>query len=192
MKTSKNVIAALFIGGLGLAGCLPVAVAGTVHVGDPELKLSKLAEVRASDGGEIQLLPGETHLLNFAGLETVDFVQGAFFASKAFEINQAGTYRLTLTDMAFPDPLRELGATVTTVDDKLTELFGTGEMLFDMTSGTHYLSYFAKMQDAGELGLFELSLRLQDRNPSAVPVPATLWLFGSGLIGIVGALRRTF
>jgi hypothetical protein len=27
-------------------------------------------------------------------------------------------------------------------------------------------------------------------NPSAVPVPAALWLFGSGLLGLVGVARR--
>jgi len=41
------------------------------------------------------------------------------------------------------------------------------------------------MQDIGELeGI------LSTANVSAVPVPAAVWLFGSGLIGLVGLARR--
>jgi len=34
-----------------------------------------------------------------------------------------------------------------------------------------------------------LDLRLE-LTPSAVPIPAAVWLFGSGLLGLVGVMRR--
>ncbi len=38
---------------------------------------------------------------------------------------------------------------------------------------------------AGTMGAIPVSL-----NISAVPVPAAVWLFGSGLLGLVGVARR--
>ena len=39
----------------------------------------------------------------------------------------------------------------------------------------------------GTMGAYPVSL---DITPSAVPVPAAVWLFGSGLLGLVGVARR--
>jgi hypothetical protein len=43
------------------------------------------------------------------------------------------------------------------------------------------------LPDGGTMGATPLSLTI---TPSAVPVPAAVWLFGSGLLGLVGVARR--
>lgn len=134
-------------------------------------------------------LPSDLFLLGDEGFETVEFFTGFFYASQSFEVIRAGTYELTLSDMVFPESLRKLGATVTTAQDKLTEFFGSGSMLFDMDTGTHYLSYFAKARSEYDLGLFGLTLRYYDGATTPVPAPGALWLLGSGLIGLAGIAR---
>ena len=53
-----------------------------------------------------------------------------------------------------------------------------------MTSGPFSSQNFNL--DIGTVG----SLHLLSTSPSTVPVPATVWLFGSGLIGLIGVARR--
>lgn len=171
MRTQNLFRTAVLIGSLALSGGLQTAAAGSI---DP---------VDAAQSGFFLLDDGLGH-------ERTEFFSGSIFASEAFEVSTAGTYMLTLTDMEFPAPLRKLGAAVTTAERKLTEIFGGGTMLFDMQPGTHYLSYFAKTFAPDELGLFGLSLRPYDTGTTPVPAPAALWLFGSGLIGLMGMTRR--
>jgi len=65
-----------------------------------------------------------------------------------------------------------------------------GVVSFNLTSllalGTHYL-YVGEVGDNGETlrGLVEVS-----DIPSAVPVPAAVWLFGTALVGFFGMSRR--
>lgn len=128
-------------------------------------------------------------LLSEDGYERVEFVDGSYLRVDPFTVEYGGSYELTLTDLLFPHALRKLGAAVTTAEDNLADLFGTGNVLFDLEPGTYYLSVYAKAFAADKLGLFGVSL-----NPyvdvSAVPVPAAVWLFGSGLIGLAGFGRR--
>ena len=39
-------------------------------------------------------------------------------------------------------------------------------------------------------GITDLELHLSDEAVGIIPVPAALWLFGSGLLGLVGIARR--
>jgi len=52
----------------------------------------------------------------------------------------------------------------------------------------YVLDYFANA-DFGASGISNYSLHLEG-TISAVPVPAAVWLFGSGLVGLVGIARR--
>jgi hypothetical protein len=62
----------------------------------------------------------------------------------------------------------------------------TGDFnLFASTSGAPAgFNYFELGLDNGEI------IRVTSMLPSAVPIPAAVWLFGSGLIGLVGIARR--
>ena len=133
--------------------------------------------------------PGATPLvLGRDGLERVQFVDASYLRTDKFTVTHGGRYELTLTDMLFPAPLRKLGAAVTSADHKLVDVFGGANALFDMAPGMYYLSVYAKTFTNDEPGLFGWSLRPAET--TAVPVPAATWLFGSGLLGLVGLTRR--
>lgn len=126
--------------------------------------------------------------------EQVEFFRGSYATITPFSILAAGKYEFSLTDLSFPNMLKDLGAAVTTSGNKLGQLFGTGSMIFDAQPGKYYLSLFADTFEARDLGLFGLNLHALSGTgvpvPSAVPVPGALWLFGSGLLGLVGMVRR--
>lgn len=185
--------ALLSSGQMAMAGTLPVepyARPGFVTIGKPDFApVDKHGAISVPRHEPKADLPADLFVLGQDGYEAVEFFTGFFYASQAFTVTTAGTYQLTLTDLVFPEPLHKLGATVTTAQDKLTEVFGSGSMLFDMEAGTHYLSYFAKAQTESDPGLFGLTLHYYDGATTPVPVPAALWLLGSGLIGLAGATR---
>ena len=172
MKTKKNRLLAVLCCGLTLTLAAP---ASAMHI-------------RPAHHAE---RPSELFTLGPDGYERVEFVFKKFATTERFTVPQAGTYALSLTDMAFPRALRELGAAVTTADTKLVDIFGSGNVLFDMQPGRfYYLSIFARSFNTRDPGLFGLSLRPLQSQPAAVPVPAAAWLFGGGLVGMAGLLRR--
>ena len=126
--------------------------------------------------------------------EQVELFRGRYATITPFSISAAGKYEFSLTDLSFPNALKDLGAAVTTSGNKLGQLLGTGSMIFDAQPGKYYLSLFANTFGARDLGLFGLNLHALSASvaptPSAVPVPGALWLFGSGLLGLAGMLRR--
>lgn len=132
--------------------------------------------------------PSEVFVLGAAGYEQVELVDDRYIDLDMFEITQAGTYELTLTDMFFPGALRRLHASVFSADEKLADVFGPGSTVFELDAGTYYLGMFAKAKKFGP-GTFGLTLQLQD-NVMETPVPGALWLFGSGLVGLAGLVRR--
>ncbi len=69
------------------------------------------------------------------------------------------------------------GGVVTTYN--LTHLFTTG------LTGTEFAFFNTNVNTAKEYQFYIKSMDVQ-----AVPVPAAVWLFGSGLIGLVGVARR--
>lgn len=171
MKTSKKLCAATLF---GIASVMSWTPASAIHV-DPEPE---------QPGQYSPIVLGED------GYERVEFVTENYTRIDAFTITEGGRYELTLTDMLFPGALRKLGAAVTTAEEKLVDLFGTGNILFDMQPGLYYLSVFAKPFTLDDPGLFGLTLQMTDGGATAVPTPAALWLFGSGLFAVAGVIRR--
>lgn len=127
---------------------------------------------------------------------------GEFYSLETFDVTQAGTYELILNgttpgnstatgkDAPSAATLKILEARVATRDAKLATLAGAGSLLFDLQPGTYSIRFFAKTYLPDAHGAAGLMLRLQQDAPAAVPAPAALWLFGSGLLGLAGMLRR--
>ena len=75
-------------------------------------------------------------------------------------------------------------------------LFGGGGLLPNESSNFFFLdtsaTNYAKtaMFDMTGTGTGPISAQFAAYSPSAVPIPAAVWLFGSGLLGLIGVSRR--
>ena len=120
--------------------------------------------------------------------DKVQLFQTETFFTDTFEIFEAGSYLATLTDFEFPVPMIATGMSVTTATESLGSLLAPGAFTFDVTPGDYFVSFFGFADvSAPELGQYGIEI---SRVSAEVPVPAAVWLFGSGLIGLVGMMRR--
>lgn len=124
--------------------------------------------------------------------EQVGFLQGKTYFTDAFEILHSGTYEVTLTDFNFPKPLKMAGLNITTATESLGSLMATGSFTFDANPGNYYLSFFGDADHLGQYGIkvAQYGILISAVNASPVPVPGAAWLLGSGLVGLVGFMRR--
>ncbi|MBI5040412.1 MAG: hypothetical protein HZB57_04210 [Gammaproteobacteria bacterium] len=123
----------------------------------------------------------------------VEYIMGNYNHTQKLRISQAGSYELILKDKSNPRPLKKFGATFSfSKGGKVARLAHSGSVIFDLQPGLYDLSYFAKTYNPRKPGKFSISLKsyVNDIPPAVVPVPATAWLFGSGLLGLVGVVRR--
>ena len=116
--------------------------------------------------------------------DKVELFQTEAFFTDMFEISEAGSYKATLTDFEFPMPMVATGMSVTTATDLLGSLLAPGSFNFDAAPGSHFVSFFGFADTtAPQLGQFGIEI-------SQVPVPAAVWLFASGLLGLITISRR--
>lgn len=184
MTTPKSIYATL-LGGILLATTIPNVYANGVDYQD--IHSGADTHGNSSHAPQPEKLP-----MFFLDMEydQVEFFRGSYASITGFTILSADTYKLSLTDLGFPGTLKDIGAAVTTSSGKLGEILGTGSMLFSAQPGKYYLSIFADTLRYCDLGQFGLNLQAVSGAPSAVPVPGALWLFGSGLLGLAGMVRR--
>jgi hypothetical protein len=88
-----------------------------------------------------------------------------------------------LTDFEFPEPMAQSGMAVTTATELLGSLNAPGSFTFDATPGDYFVSFFGEAGASTSYGMYGIEI-------SQVPLPAAVWLFGSGLIGLIGISRR--
>jgi len=76
--------------------------------------------------------------------------------------------------------------------DGIDDTINTGIALITATDNTYILDYFANIPagDPSNFGGGALTLHLEGKIIHAVPVPAAVWLFGSGIVGLSGIARR--
>lgn len=116
--------------------------------------------------------------------DKVELFQTEAFFTDIFNISEAGSYKATLTDFEFPMPMVATGMSVTTATDLLGSLLAPGSFNFDAMPGKYFVSFFGFADTAApQLGQYGIEIR-------QVSVPAAVWLFGSGLLGMIGIARR--
>jgi len=118
--------------------------------------------------------------------EEVELFQTETFFTDTFIVTDTSRpYIATLTDFEFPVPMMNTGMSVTTATDLLGSLLAPGSFQFNATTpGNYFVSFFGFADvSAPQLGQYGIQI-------SQVPVPAAVWLFGSGLIGLIGISRR--
>lgn len=118
--------------------------------------------------------------------EEVELFQTETFFTDTFIITDTSRpYIATLTDFEFPVPMMNTGMSVTTATDLLGSLLAPGSFQFNATTPGNYFVSFFGFADVSAPGLGQYGIEI-----SQVPVPAAVWLFGSGLIGLIGISRR--
>jgi hypothetical protein len=145
--------------------------------------MKKAFKIAAMTVGVLLFTAG-TSWANTVVYEKVELFQTETFFTDMFEVTDAGSYLATLTDFEFPVPMVATGMSVTTATDLLGSLLAPGSFTFDVMPGSYFVSFFGFADtSAPQLGQYGIEI-------SQVPVPAAIWLFGSGLLGLVGIARR--
>jgi len=121
--------------------------------------------------------------------DQVELFQAETIFTDSFEIFDAGSYMATLTDFEFPEPMIESGMSVVSATKLLGSLKAPGSFNFDAMPGKYFVTFYG-FADVSAPQLGQYGIEISSVEISQVPVPAALWLFGSGLIGLVGVMRR--
>lgn len=118
-------------------------------------------------------------------LEETGFIFGFSGENYSFVADQTPlVYKVILTDFEFPVAFDLLGVAITTSTDNVAVLSKPGMTTFNVELGTTYFAnVLGNAAEFPKAGLFGLKI-------STIPIPGAFWIFGSGLIGIVGIRRR--
>lgn len=109
--------------------------------------------------------------------------------TEEFEISEAGVYQAILTDFEFPVAMAATGMDVTTTTSTLGMLLAPGSFIFDATPGNYNVSFYG-FADAFSSALPSTKLGQYGIEISKIPVPPAVWLFCSGLLGLITVSRR--
>lgn len=117
--------------------------------------------------------------------DSTTLVTGPAMNVATLNVTAPGTLTVKLSDLGWPDKLSALSFALTSATGIIGAHTGEGTFTYQLEhAGTLFASIFAV--GAGELktGLYNVNVNL-----APVPLPAAIWLFGSGLAGFA-ALRR--
>ncbi len=109
--------------------------------------------------------------------------------TESFDIEEPGTYQVYLDDFDYDIPPVYFGIKFSDGYTHRRVAFTKNEngFLFEAMPGEYDISIRARGHHRFHLDDFDLRLVAIDTTP--VPVPAAIWLFGSGLIGMLGLAR---
>ncbi len=119
-------------------------------------------------------------------LEKSEFIFGFSDKNYSFVADQTPlVYKVTLTDFLFPAAFDFLGVAITTLaTDKVAELLAPGMTTFNANFGDTYVAHvLGDAADPPGAGLFGINI-------TAVPIPPSLILLGSSVLGLVFLRRR--
>lgn len=110
--------------------------------------------------------------------------------TEGFKIEEAGTYLITMEDIHHETLPNNFEMEFTEGYDHHNLDFEKNEegFLFDAMPGEYEISIWANGHHRKHWGVAKVYITAVDTSP--VPVPPAVWLFGSGLLGLVGIARR--
>jgi hypothetical protein len=121
-------------------------------------------------------------------------ISGQQLTSFSFNAPSAGTFTVSLTNLAWPERLSALSFALGTAGNgKLASLDSEGQMNFDISSaGTYYALVAGTAQGRWNVGMYSLNISFaQLGGPTPVPLPGALMLLFSALTGVIGVTRKT-
>ena len=161
------------------------SAAGKIRLVPPAvLRLPKEKDIETGDTTSFAISTAESIF------EDVSIFSGSKFFTESFRIDAPGAYQAILTDFIFPDPLDRIGINITTATESLGILREPGVFTFDANPGDYFVSFFGKAHRLGQYGISISRAGGSSIASSPVPLPAGVWLFGSGLLGLAGVVRR--
>jgi hypothetical protein len=127
------------------------------------------------------------------GSELVKTVQGNWAYNTKVNFDAPGSYKLTLTNFAFPTTIDALGVMVSSATQNIVDIvsYDKAESLskeFSVNGGSYFLSIFAISDHSLNLGT--LGIAFESAAPAEVPLPPALVLLMSGAMSLVGFVRR--
>jgi hypothetical protein len=116
----------------------------------------------------------------------VGFMQGTQSFSDSFTLSSPGTLTVTLSNVAWPQPLASLQLLMTSASGKLgPEMSATTSTTstFNAESGEVFANWFGTAQGGLNAGVYSLEIQFQPNGSSGntVPLPTSIGLLLSGL-----------
>lgn len=115
--------------------------------------------------------------------EDFNFVSSDTAFTTAFDVTAPGLYRADLVDFEYPDAFNILALGITQGGTALGIGFGSGSFTFNVSTPGEVLAHLAAFPKAGSKGLYGLQIL-------PIPIPPAIWLFLSGMAGIITIARR--
>jgi hypothetical protein len=119
------------------------------------------------------------------------FMVGTQSFAESFNLPSAGTLTVTLSNVAWPEKLASLNLVLSSSGGLLGPEMGTGMSQFIVGSGGNVTAqWFGTAQGALDAGVFSVKIEFLPKGEMAVPLPASIFLFLSGL-GLLAWRRRS-
>ena len=133
----------------------------------------------APDGSQFAFIQGDGIFSQDIVFDTTgNYTISYFEAGRIFTPGQEGNLDYQIS----------VGGSVVHTDSTFTDqAFSLVETSFFTTAGTHTLSFSGLTTVGDHTGFFDA---ISINSVAPVPVPAAVWLFGSGLLGLIGVARR--
>ncbi len=148
--------------------------------GFPQLKLERLGEGLLTDGAAVTISFDARSPLQTVDIGAGDFVGNVVFIAEFFTERTGDNGAVNQILVGPPTWLTQEWQTFTFNTNLAADAGGGLSLLFKADCGANNACRFDALID-------NVSIVTE---VSAVPVPAAVWLFGSGLLGLVGVARR--
>lgn len=122
--------------------------------------------------------------------EGLGFMQGTQTFTSSINLASSGTLTVTLSNMAWPEPLASLNLVLSSASGMLGhEIVGDGTETFNVSSGNVLAQWFGTAQGPLNAGVFGVKIEFQPTG-TPVPLPTSIALLLSGL-GLLVWQRRS-